>query len=246
MQAGQQMAASARVVHELSNLLDGSLRNVELVISNLQSTAPQEAVDPPLQGSADDREVERLLVANQAMRQMASLLRRWMHSHSDGAPLYDTQQHLDQAVLLAARLLRPAAAKLGVEISVSLPDFAGQLPAGPAYTIVSNALRNSIQAIADTPKSKPHSRIDVTVKIDAGFIELCIQDEGPGLDAAIIDEQGELCFGQTTKPHGHGIGLAMIREIVHGMGGALHLSNRSPRGARLVVRYPLNQTREQQ
>ena len=66
----------ARLVHELANLLDGSLRNVGLAMSDLSDVveAPHKSSD-----AIDDALLQHLDIAQSGMQQMAPLLRRWMH-----------------------------------------------------------------------------------------------------------------------------------------------------------------------
>ena len=69
-----------------------------------------------------------------------------------------------------------------------------------------------------------------------GFLEVTVDDEGPGLP----DTSNLFVPFFTTKPQGSGIGLALSRQIAEAHGGTLSLENRvGARGCRATLRLPL-------
>lgn len=222
------VAGASQVAHELANLLDGSLRNVSLAISRLQESSV-EGDQEQISGA-----LGRLRVADQAMQQMAVLIRQWMkRPPNPGWSVVGDGQTLDQAARGAVDLFSAAAAQQQIELSVDVSQAASGVAAGPAFTVLVNALRNSIQAIGSG------GRIDVAVRVEGAGVEIEVCDDGPGLDESVLDEAGLLRFGRTTKPDGSGIGLALCRDLVKGVGGSLQVSSRKPRGVVLAARYPV-------
>ena len=140
----------------------------------------------------------------------------------------------------------PAAAEHQIIVRVAVGDDAAALPAGPVHTIISNALRNSIQAITGHTVDQSLSltsddrRIEITACRTDTHVQLTVRDTGPGFSASLFDDDGRFSFGQTTKIDGHGIGLALISDTVHSLGGTVQLENNSPHGAVLIVDYPIN------
>lgn len=233
----------AQLVHELANLLDGSLRNVALVTSQLRHVAADAAAEA---SGIDDALLHRLDTANGAMQQMAMLLRRWMHRNRGSRTLYTQQITLGTAIDQAVCLLEAGAAAQRIAITTKLGEQARQLPVGPLYPIIANALRNSFEAI--TGEIGPE-RADGVIELDCHVEEgemmvLTIEDTGPGLDPALLDTRGRVTGGRTTKLQGHGLGLGLSREIACSVGGVIRLSNRQSRGARFVLRCPVQRMME--
>jgi signal transduction histidine kinase len=232
-EAGQD---AARLAHELANLLDGSLRHLGLALGQLQHHAQQTAQD-----EADA--LHRLHTAQSAMHQMAELLRRWMHDHRRQAPeLFRQSWSLRDTVDHAVRLLAPAAQMRGIHLLIRLQPHAAQLPAGPLYPVIANALRNSIDALVQGPAAAAGKQIDLHADIHGEELRLQVADNGPGLPTKLVNEQGIFQFdGNTTKRDGHGVGLLLCREVVQALRGRLELSNRRDvRGAQLILIVPLS------
>ncbi len=233
---GDGVESSRRLFHELANLLDGSLRNVGLALSELNTD------DSPSGTSEPSDAVRRLQIADQSMRRMASLIQQGFDLKSD-VSIHSVDQKLGDAVRQAVALFGAQAQAHGIEIHESVSDDVAGLPAGPAHTIITNALHNSIQAITDGSEDEGQAgsggwEIELRVRAHGSQIEIRVSDTGPGLDSELVDATGRARVGQTTKPYGHGIGLQHCLDIVHALGGSIRLSNGSPRGAVLLVRYP--------
>lgn len=229
--ASETPSSHAQLVHELANLLDGSLRNVSLVASNLHARQV-----------VDDQLVQRLDAADVALQQMAALLRRWMHLQRGKPSLYTQSGSLGSAIDQAVRLLDPAAASLRITLNSTVAESARHLPVGPLYPIIANALNNSLEAIAGQEVSLSDRHvIDLDCRVDGDQVVLTIDDTGPGLDPQMLDAQGRPTPGRTTKPQGHGLGLSLSTEIAAAIGAAIELTNRSQRGARFVLRCPIDQ-----
>jgi two-component system, CitB family, sensor kinase len=159
-------------------------------------------------------------------------------------------QHLTDVVVgrvgepeLAALVLGKAAeaAERGVELRV---DDDIDLPAGVAdprdlVTIVGNLLDNALDAAADgaTPR---WVRLEAgTVTVDGvEELEIVLADSGPGLgpDAAAHAFERGWTTKPTDRPLGRGIGLALVAQAVHRLGGSIEVANEA--GAVFAVRLP--------
>jgi signal transduction histidine kinase len=70
-----------------------------------------------------------------------------------------------------------------------------------------------------------------------------VRDDGPGFPPGF--DVNEPAPFTTTKPEGSGLGLAVARSIAEAHGGSLSIST-SPRGARVVLKLPIEREGDEQ
>jgi signal transduction histidine kinase len=102
--------------------------------------------------------------------------------------------------------------------------------------VIGNLLRNAGEARA--------SRVRVTAEADAAAVAILVQDDGPGLPAAVR----ETLFRPFTgggRPGGAGLGLAIVRDLVRAHGGDVVLEETGPEGTRFRLTLPRAQPRPQ-
>lgn len=103
--------------------------------------------------------------------------------------------------------------------------------------VVSNAVEASLEANRPTGE-----HVVITWRIAGSFLELWIDDDGPGLDTTT----DPFVPFFTTKPQGSGIGLALSRQIAEAHGGYLTLINHQERpGCRALLRLPIEHSPQQ-
>jgi len=111
-----------------------------------------------------------------------------------------------------------------------------------------NLVLNSIEALAgqgeNTVKAKPVGKNAGRVEISAQRESLpngrdslvyCVSDNGPGLDAFVMDVQHDGPFG-SNKEGGSGIGLYATRKAAHEMGAELRFISTPGQGTQAVLR----------
>ena len=107
------------------------------------------------------------------------------------------------------------------------------------YSVISNALRNSVDAFSRQRADNGPRRIEVSADVNKGAVMLSVCDTGPGVDDSMFAADGGFRFGCSDRHGGQGIGLSLSRQIIAELGGNLALTNRDPRGAVLTARLPL-------
>lgn len=100
--------------------------------------------------------------------------------------------------------------------------------------ILGNLLDNAIDAAAEAPAPK---LVELTVANVGGALEITVEDSGPGIDPAAVEDIFR--HGFSTKepgPFGRGLGLALVRQAVQRLGGTMTIT--SPAGALFHVTLP--------
>lgn len=95
--------------------------------------------------------------------------------------------------------------------------------------LVTNVLRNAVQAVAGVPE--PHIHVDVSVSEGRPYIS--IEDNGCGIPAEMMPNLFQPFF--TTKPDGSGIGLCLSRQIARLHGGDFTISSTPGHGTKAVI-----------
>jgi CheY-like chemotaxis protein len=75
--------------------------------------------------------------------------------------------------------------------------------------------------------------------VEGDRVELCVEDDGPGIPAAILDRIFEPFFTTKEVGRGSGMGLATVHGIVHEHGGHVIVETAPGEGARFRVLFPL-------
>lgn len=103
------------------------------------------------------------------------------------------------------------------------------------------AIRNLIEnAIVYSPQG---AKIVIRLSAHKGHLNLCVEDEGPGIAADELSRATDRFFrGRHRSSDGSGLGLAIAKEAVSRMGGDLSLENREPHGLRAVLLIPVGES----
>lgn len=238
-------------VHELANLLDGSLRCLGSARRALHGLLVLHAELEPVH-----RHVETVYGA---LERMAELINTAMRGSSPVAGLASPRSTqaitLGEAIAHAVDVLDPAAREERTTMVIDLTEEVGALPVGPLYPVVLNGLRNALESIARSRVRHPQRgpgrvqivgrlrpMINPTRRVD--LVELEIRDNGAGLTSE-TEPQRAFQFGYSTKPGGLGVGLALAQDVVAALGGTIELapgSGPDPAGPGAVLRivYPVH------
>ncbi|MHC4994560.1 MAG: sensor histidine kinase [Planctomycetota bacterium] len=227
---------SREMAHELSNLLDGSLRNLSLAMSSLGGDGGGGG-----DGELSDAVLRQLETASEGMTHMVRLLRGWMRDGGKGmgglSELLGEASTVRDAVNYAMRLAGPLAEERGVEIGYAVSSEAEGLVAGPVYQVLSNGLGNAIEAVGEG------GLVRVGVEVEGDEVVLTVSDNGPGMLAEIPrDDYGFFERGKTTKVNGNGLGLWVCREVIENLGGVMRLEDGPHGGVTLMARWPIAAT----
>lgn len=180
-------------------------------------------------------ETELLDTAEDSLRDLGDLLTNLLDvSRVQAGVLGVSLQPVDLEDLLPP-VLDELAVKPG-EVTIDVPDSLPPVTADPVLlrraivNLLSNALRYS-------PEGRPPR---LSASTFAGWIELRVSDHGPG----VPDDRKEEIFhpfqrmGDTDNTAGIGLGLALTKGFVEGMGGTLAAEDTPAGGLTMVVSLP--------
>ncbi|WP_417357672.1 sensor histidine kinase [Gallaecimonas pentaromativorans] len=91
-----------------------------------------------------------------------------------------------------------------------------------------NLVHNALQAGA--------RQLVLSISAQSPWLTLCLEDDGPGIPEELFFKVAEPFF--TTKSHGTGLGLSVVRSVAQAHGGQLHMAN-GVTGARMTLILPL-------
>lgn len=99
--------------------------------------------------------------------------------------------------------------------------------------IVTNLVKNSIQAIKETDKNP---KIEVKVASEGNSVKITVSDNGKG----ISEKNKELVFEPkfTTKTSGMGLGLSIIKNIIEAYDGSISLTSTKGVGTVFTIILP--------
>ena len=133
------------------------------------------------------------------------------------------------------RALAPVAAARGVSIECLVPaDLSCPGEAADIEEILGNLTENACKWA--------RSRVRLSAAREARTVVIMVEDDGPGLPEA--ERHRVLARGQRldeTMP-GHGLGLAIVREVVEGLGGWLHLGRSRMGGLAVKAHFRTGRT----
>ncbi len=208
---------AAGVAHELRNPLAGLLMS----LGNLR----RDVEDPDI--------VERLDLSIREIERITRLLNTYLLS-ARHAPEPSRTTRVSNLVSELLRLMRyevPTHVHLASHVSDGLAQCV--LPRDRIRQVLLNLVLNSVQALDDQAGS-----VDVYAEHRDGRLVLSVLDDGPGFSNEILESAGRAFT--TSRVSGIGLGLQMVRRVIHDLGGHVRLVNRSPSGAAVYLTIPCN------
>jgi two-component system, NtrC family, nitrogen regulation sensor histidine kinase NtrY len=133
------------------------------------------------------------------------------------------------------RSSRSVATKL--ELDDDLPAISAD--PGRLRQVLHNLLINARDALAATPKPTIRLRTRVVTENVHRFVELEVQDNGPGFPEELLARVYEPYV--TNKEKGTGLGLAIVKRIVEEHGGTILAENLKEGGAAVTIRLPVGE-----
>lgn len=137
-------------------------------------------------------------------------------------------------VLSVVQFLAPSLKSDSVEISVNVPEndsCTTRAGRGQVRQVLLNLLNNACDAVPKTG-----GRIQIILERRLDIVRLKIIDNGAGVSREDLDRLFSPFF--STKEHGTGLGLAMVRSLMERSGGSAECSRSDPGHCQFQVEWP--------
>ncbi len=213
---------AARVAHEINNPLAG-IQNAFLLI---RGAIPTDHPHYRFVG-AIEREIARI----------AAVTRQLYETYRPDQSMM-AQSSVILAVTDAVSFLEQVNRVRQVKIVTDLSRAPSLVPVPDA--LLRQTMYNLIQNALDA--SPANGTITVTAMVEQDECVLRVTDEGPGVPEALRQRIFDPFFStkdRTVKTGGMGIGLSLVRQSVHAVGGSIVVHDRPQGGTEFEVRLPM-------
>jgi PAS domain S-box-containing protein len=216
------------IAHDFNNLLGGVLAQAELALSELAAgSAPEEQLQAirsvAMSGSeivrqlmiytGQERGVPELVNVTRTIEEMAELLKFSISKH---ATLHTFLENDLPSVRASGAQIRQIVMNLVMNASEAIGDRDG--------VIRLTARRVTVEK----------DQLGWTEELDEGdYVQLEVADTGSGMSREMQARVFDPFY--TTKPMGHGLGLAVVSGIVRGLAGAIHLDSAPGKGTTFQI-----------
>ncbi len=221
--AGRQRAFVGDASHELRSPIAALRAQLEVGLAH-----PEEA-DWPRRAEDATEEVIRMQQLVDDLLRMARLEETKSSTNAPPRPLADVD--LDEVVRSEAAALREAKVSLSGVSPVRIRGVEADL-----VRVVRNLLENAERY------GNRHIQVSLSARGDEARLE--IEDDGPGIPAEerehVFERFTRLDPSRSRSSGGAGLGLSLVRGLVHEHGGEIWIEEGGIGGARIVVVLPLD------
>ena len=180
------------------------------------------------------REIQRVRTETliERTRDIVDSLKRFSAIDRDEMQPFNLTQVIERAVHWVAK----AAAADRFKVDMQLPEGINVLgSSGQMQQVLMNLVQNACDATADVA----HPRLEIRARRVDDTVEVCLRDNGPGIDPASLAHVFEPFFTTKAVGKGTGLGLAISYGIVERHGGTLTAANHPDGGAVFCLTLPL-------
>ena len=190
-------------------------------------------------------EHEMLAIANRNSARLAALLDDFLELENldrGHVPIRVQQHALAPLVASAIAAASARAAEAGVELRMSCAphDVVVHVDGEHLLRCLSRLLSNAIKF------SARGQRVEVDADITEAAARIAVRDQGPGIPASYMSRLfrpfSQADASDARALGGAGLGLAITRQLVEKMGGAIVVSCPAEGGTRVTLEFPLSHT----
>lgn len=250
---------AAGMAHELNNPLGGMMQGVQNIRRRIspdmkknQEVASEIGIDlEKLQSYLEKRNVLSLIdgITDAGVR-AASIVDNMMNfsrTLSESITPLNIADLLDSVVELAG-MDYDLKKKYGFREITITRDYATDLPYVPCLEkeikqVILNLLRNAAQAMSTQRDRTEPATITLRTRLDGEMAQLEVEDNGPGMEAAVRDRVFEPFFTTRDVGEGTGLGLSVAYYLIHEQHqGSIDVESQPGKGTCFTIKLPLKHT----
>lgn len=220
-----------QLVHVLTHEIMNSLTPVASLSRTAFDLLDELKADLPLDVATD------LATALDAISRRAASLEKFVSSYrnlSNVPPARPETVALDALFNRLAALLASAWQARNGQAQFVLEPTSLQIQIDPDQ--LEQAMINLLKNAADATQAVAQPEVLVSARLSrGGRLRIEVADNGPGVEDSLIAHIFTPFF--TTRQNGGGIGLAMVRQLVHGNGGTVRYAKSVRGGARFILTF---------
>lgn len=214
---------AAGVAHEIGNPLNSLGLHLQLIERKLQK------IDDEKVKSCEDL----LTTARGELNRLDIILKQFLHAIRPTPPQL-SPHHLNELLRETAFLLTPEIEQRGIalryDLEANLPSV--NIDSAQIKQVFYNLIRNAYQAIP----SEQNGVVSLKTYATDTHVHAVIGDTGSGISPEMMGVLFEPY--KTTKSEGNGLGLFIVRRILHDHGGSLRIESEPGKGTRMTVILP--------
>ncbi len=139
------------------------------------------------------------------------------------------------------QVITPSCTQAGIKVERDYKSGEYTLLADPdlLYRALVNLFSNALQAMPEGGSLKIATSVVNGRKVGPGWVEMRIQDTGPGIPEDLRTKIFNPFF--TTREKGTGLGLAIVRSVIESHEGEIEVESGEGKGTVIIIRLPLSQ-----
>ena len=217
---------AAGIAHEINQPLGAILNNTETAKILLESRSP------------DMKQIKEIVDDIQRDNGRASDVVRSLRSFIKKVPLEKKAIDINDQITETLKFLAPEARSRDIVLRSKLNGASLRINGDPIQLqqVFSNLILNGFDATSETTQAE--KAVTVATMRNGRFAEISIADTGPGVSEDAAKKIFDPFF--STKDHGMGMGLSIVRTIVEAHHGHIEVDKRNgANGAVFRVKLPL-------
>jgi signal transduction histidine kinase len=197
---------------------------------------PLAAMNAALQQADKSTKSERLLIAfRRQTNRLIAITEDLLFLERAPKDQVLSRLNLQELLLDIVEELQPISTRRNIKIAVEKNEKLHKMMASGDYIrLVKNALDNAIKY------SRPDSKVTISQTIESQYICIRVQDNGIGIPASDLERIGDRFYraANVGDVQGTGLGVAIIKKILHTYGGSFSIESVEKKGTILTLRLP--------